>query len=180
MAPDANVRCSVFIAVSADGFIARLDGGIDWLNAVHREGEDYGYAQFVASVDTFVLGRSTYEVALGFPEWPYAGKRCVVLTHRPGEARHGERFFSGAPRELVASLQREGARHLYVDGGAVIRQFLADGLIDALTLSVVPVLLGQGLPLFESGGREQRLELLGARGYESGLTQLRYRVARDA
>ncbi|MBX7097073.1 MAG: dihydrofolate reductase family protein [Myxococcaceae bacterium] len=178
MAKDAAVRCSVFIATSADGFIARPDGGLDWLASVQRDGEDYGYAQFVASVDTFVIGRATYEVALGFPEWPYAQKRCVVLTHRGGEARHGERFFAGVPSELVASLGREGARHLYVDGGAVIRQFLAEGLIDELTLSVVPVLLGQGLPLFESGGREQRLELLGARGYESGLTQLRYRVAR--
>ncbi len=170
------MRCSVYIATSADGFIARKDGGIDWLHAVAQEGEDYGYQRFFDSVDALVMGRNTYEVAAGFPAWPYAGKRCVVLSHRPLTPRHGEELWSGAPASLVEKLEREGLQHLYVDGGQVIRQFLAAGLIHELTLSVIPVLLGDGLPLFAPGGREQRLELLSSRAWSTGLVQQKYRV----
>ena len=171
-----GMRCSVYIAVSADGFIARKDGGIDWLHAVAQEGEDYGYQAFFDSVDGLVLGRKTYEVAASFEAWPYAGKRCVVLSHRGGEPRHGEEFWSGSPAVLVEKLRGEGLRHLYVDGGDVIRQFLSQGLIQELTLSVIPILLGDGLPLFGPGGREQRLELISCRSWPTGLAQLKYRV----
>jgi len=93
----AHPSCSVFIGASLDGFIARRDGGLDWLHEVERPGEDYGFGAFFSGVDTLLVGRRTYEVALGFPEWPYAGKHVAVWTRRDGTPRHGETFVSGAP-----------------------------------------------------------------------------------
>src|SRR3954463_13143822 len=167
-------RCSVFIATSLDGYIARSDGTFDFLSIVERPDEDYGFAEFFATIDALVIGRNTYETALGFPEWPYAGKRCIVLTHRATPSIHGEQFFAGAPPALVDQLGLSGAQRLYVDGGAVIRQFMNDNLIDDLTLSIVPLLLGQGISLFGSEVPEQRLQLESNKAYESGLVQLRY------
>ena len=127
----ARPICSIFIAISLDGFIARQDGAIDWLSLVERPGEDYGFQAFFATVDTLVVGRKTYETALGFDAWPYIGKRCVVLTHGELAGRHGERAHSGELGALVERLHADGARRVYVDGGNVIGQFLSVGLIDA-------------------------------------------------
>ena len=169
--------CSVFIAVSLDGFIARTDGSVDWLSLVEAPGEDYGYQRFFDSIDTLVIGRSTYQLALGFEPWPYQGKRCVVLTHTQSSARHAEEFFAGDVCALATRLAAEGAQRVYVDGGAVIQQFLAAGLLSELTLSVIPLLLGAGIPLFGSStARDLKLELLAAQSFPSGLVQLRYRV----
>lgn len=170
------MQCSVYIASSLDGFIARRDGSLDWLGVVQLAGEDYGYSKFVATVDTLVIGRGTYDVVLGFGAWPYEGKRVVVLTHRPGESRHGEEFFAGPVSDVAAQLAREGAQRVYVDGGVVVQQFLAAKLIDDLTISVIPVLLGDGIPLFAKS--EASLELAGVESWSSGLVQLRYRVRR--
>jgi dihydrofolate reductase len=175
-ASSARPRCSVYIATSLDGFIARPDGGLDWLSAMNRPGEDYGYQRFFDSVDALVMGRKTYRVALGFDPWPYQGKRCVVLAHNPRPPRHGEEFHSGPPGPLLARLAADGVKRIYIDGGAVVREFLAAGLIDDLTVSVIPVLLGQGIPLFGGGG-EHRLHLLESRAFESGLVQLSYQIA---
>ena len=169
-------RCSVFIATSLDGYIARRDGGIDWLHSVDMPGENYGYQAFFDSVDALVLGRKSYDVVLGFPEWTYPGKRCVVLTHRPAESLHGEEFYSGDVKALVQQLGDSGVRRIYVDGGEVIRQFLKAGFIDDMTISVIPVLLGDGIRLFVGGEPEQRLKLESSQSWESGLAQLRYRV----
>jgi dihydrofolate reductase len=169
-------RVSVFLAASLDGFIARRDGAIDWLSIVERPDEDYGFKAFYASIDTLVIGRKTYDTALGFAAWPYVGKRCVVVTgstSRP--ARHGETFHSGALPALFARLGDEGTRHIYVDGGTVVAQALAAGLVDMLTLSVIPVLLGEGTPLAPQLGRDVHLELVGHRAFASGLVQLEYR-----
>jgi len=170
------MRCSVFIATSVDGFIAREDGSIDWLSIVERPNEDYGYSKFFESVDTLVLGRKTYEIALGFEAWPYANKRVIVMTHQARTPRFGEELFSGEPAELAARLAKEGSKRVYVDGGSVIRQFLAQKLVTDLTLSIVPVLLGAGIRLFDRAPSEVRLELLSTREFESGLVQVRYTV----
>lgn len=171
-----RARCSVFIATSLDGFIARADGRIDWLSIVERPGEDYGYHAFFESIDTLVVGRKTYETALGFEPWPYAGKRCVVMTSAKPAAKHGEIFYAGDPGALVDRLTSEGAKRIYVDGGDVIRQFVAAGLVSDLTLSVLPILLGDGARLFGDTGRDVRLELVASRAFESGLVQLEYRL----
>lgn len=167
-------RCAAFIAASVDGYIARPDGGIHWLTPFQTPGEDYGYAAFFASVDALVIGRATYELVLGFGDWPYRGKRCVVLTHRPAAPRHGEEPTAEAPGALVERLGREGVRRVYVDGGNVIQQFLAADLLDELTLSVIPIVLGDGIRLF-GAGPERRLALQASQAYPSGLVQLRYR-----
>src|SRR5262245_37487176 len=169
------MRCSVFIATSLDGFIARANGRIDWLSLVNRPGEDYGYQKFHDSVDVMIVGRNTYETVLGFGAWPYAGKRCVVLTHRPLDAAHGEEPWSGSPEALVAHLSAANAKRAYVDGGAVIQQFLAAGLISDMTVSIIPILLGEGIRLFGKTGRDLPLGLVASRAFESGLVQLEYR-----
>jgi dihydrofolate reductase len=169
-------RCSVFIATSLDGFIARKDGGIDWLSIVEAPGEDYGYARFFGDVDALILGRRTYDTVLGFGAWPYGDKRCVVLTHGARESRHGERFHAGAPGPLLDDLAAAGVRRVYVDGGDVIRLFLREGLIDDITLSVIPILLGDGIPLFDASVPTRRLRLAGSQSFPTGLVQLRYDV----
>jgi dihydrofolate reductase len=165
-------RCSVFIATSLDGYIARADGGIDWLALVARVGEDYGYAKFIANVDVLLVGRNTFETALGFPEWPYAGKRVVVATHRPQPSIHGEVYATGEPAQLLADVGP--AKRIYIDGGSLITQFLAADLIDDLRIAILPIVLGSGVRLFRGGEGEHRLELAGHRAYPSGLVALEY------
>jgi dihydrofolate reductase len=171
-------RCSVYIATSLDGFIARPNGSIDWLSIVEREGEDYGFKTFFDSIDTIVMGRKTYETALGFGNWPYAEKRCVVVTHAPPASRHGEEFFSGDLVKLVERLGAEGSKRVYVDGGAVIAQFLGAKLIEDATISIVPILLGEGALLAPKIGHDVRLRLAEHRAFESGLVQLTYDVTK--
>jgi dihydrofolate reductase len=174
----ARPRTSTFVGVSLDGFLARADGSIDWLSPF--EGEEHGYRVFIDSVDTVVIGRRTYEfvrqmLASGMV-WPYAGKRCVVMTHHPIESRNGERSFAGESATLLRELETAGAQHVYVDGGVVIRGFLAAGLLDQLTVSVVPVLVGNGFPLFGGVRLESGLTLEGATSFKNGLVQMRYSV----
>ncbi len=181
MTNGARPRCSVFIAVSLDGYIARRDGALDWLGAVERPGEDYGYGRFLDSVGALIMGRKTYETARGFGEWPYAGKRCVVLTHAPPAslsmtATNGEEFYAGDPAPLLQRLAADGVARVYVDGGTVIRQLLGAGLIDDLTLSIVPVVLGDGIRLWDGGLAERRLALRSSRAFPSGLVQIEYEV----
>ena len=170
-------RCSVFIATSLDGYIARSDGGIDWLDRVQLPDEDYGFAAFYASIDALVMGRGTYDKALTFGDWPYAGKQTIVLTHRTATSRFGEELVAATPTEIVARLA--GVARIYVDGGDVIRQFLAADLIDDLTISVVPIVLGGGLRLFPGGEGEHAVILESSQAWSSGLVQLRYRSARS-
>jgi len=176
----ARPRCSVFVGISLDGFLARPDGTLDWLDDF--AGEEHGYTAFFASIDTLVMGRGTYDfVAAALTTdgaWPFTGKRCVVMTHRPLVAGHPAEAYAGEPAALLDQLGREGARHVYVDGGVVIRSFLAAGLIDELTLSVVPKLIGTGLPLFGGVAVEAGLTLVGVQAFKNGLAQLRYRVDR--
>ena len=167
-----NVSFAVFIGVSLDGFIARSDGGLDWLEPFH--GEDHGYGGFFAGVDAVVIGRGTYDTVIGFPEWPYGGKRVIVCTGRPAEPRHREELWSGSPRALAERLDREGVRRVYVDGGALIRSFLREGLVDELTIDIIPLILGRGRPLFASGNPETPLRFVDSKSFPSGLVQIRY------
>ena len=166
-------RASVFLAMSLDGYIAGPNDDLTWLEPM--QGEEHGYTAFFASIDALIIGRRTYDVVLGFPQWPYGDKRVYVMTNRPGEPRPGVAFVRGTPAEVLAKVD---ATHVYVDGGAIVRQFLAANLVDDLTISVVPMLLGAGIPLFEKAAPGPALELLGAQAFKNGLVQLRYRVAR--
>jgi dihydrofolate reductase len=175
------LRTTVFVGTSVDGFLARPNGSFDFLPA--DGGEPHGYEEFIASVDTIVLGRNTYEVVLGFfKEWYYGTKRVVVLTSRPLDlqpaiARGGRvEQMSGTPADIVARLEATGSQHLYVDGGITIQQFLRAGLIDRLVITRVPVLVGVGIPLFGEVPHDIKLEHVATRSYRTGLVQSEYRV----
>jgi dihydrofolate reductase len=170
-------RVSAFLGASLDGFIAEADGGLGFLDPfVH---EEHGYAAFYASVDTLIMGRKTYETVLGFDAWPFADKRVRVLSRTPRTPRFGERFLSGEPRSVLAALATEGARHVYADGGEVVTEFLAAGCLDALVVSIVPVVLGEGIRLFGTSPGMHRLSLLSSRTLESGVVQLSYVLPPD-
>ena len=169
------MRVSVFLGLSLDGFIASDAGGLEWLDVVHTDPpEDTGYLELMASADVLVLGRSTYDAVIGFPEWPYPGKRIVVVTHRPIEARHGEERFEGELTELFERLAQQGHQHVYLDGGDVVRQGLRADKVTDLTLSWLPIVLGSGLALFERGLPERRWRLVSSRAFPSGLMQATY------
>ena len=166
-------RFSVFIATTLDGFIARSDGSsIDFLSIVEREGEDYGYAKFFDSIDTLVVGRKTYETALTFPSWPHGGKRVVVMTSKSRVPKYDETFFSGTATDLAVSLGDR--KRVYVDGGSVIRQFLAEKILTDVTLSILPIMIGSGVRLFEGLANDAKLDLVRSESFESGLVQLEY------
>jgi dihydrofolate reductase len=172
------VKASVFIGTSVDGFIARTDGGLDWLPA--GGGEEHGYEAFMATVDALVIGRNTYETVLAFDSWPYGEKRVFVLSSQaltPAPAGAVVEHLSGDPTEIVAQLTARGVQHAYVDGGVTIQRFLQAGLIQRLIITRVPVLLGDGIPLFGPLQKDIILEHVGTRQYASGLVQSEYRVA---
>jgi dihydrofolate reductase len=175
------MTASVFVGTSVDGFIARANGGLDWLPA--GGGEPHGYDEFMATVDAIVIGRNTFETVMTFGEWPYGGKRVVVLSSRPVDlsaaaARGGVvEQMGGPPAEIVAQLAASGAHHLYVDGGITIQRFLRAGLIQRLVITRVPVLIGNGIPLFGALPRDIPLRHVATRQYASGLVQSEYHIA---
>jgi dihydrofolate reductase len=172
------MTASVFVGASVDGFIARVDGGLDWLPA--GGGEPHGYDEFMAGVDAIVIGRNTFEIVLGFDPWPYGDKRVVVLSSRPLDlsAVRGGRVEqrAGDPATIIADLAADGAPNLYIDGGITIQRFLRAGLIERLIVTRVPVLIGEGIPLFGSLDRDIRLSHVATRSYPSGLVQSDYRI----
>lgn len=179
-----DLKATVFIATSLDGFIARPDGAIDWLpTGADTKFEDYGYADLMKSVDALVMGRKTYETVRGFGgEWPYGKKPVVVLSSKkieiPKELSKMVTVMSGnigAIRDYLATLD---VKHIYVDGGVTIQRFLNAGAIDRLIITRIPVLIGEGIPLFgklENG--DVSLAHIGTKTYPSGLVQSEYAVA---
>jgi dihydrofolate reductase len=173
------MKASVFIATSLDGFIARLDGALDWLPV--DGGEPHGYDEFIATVDAIIIGRKTFETVLTFDAWPYGKKPVVVLSTRPSELTPPEGavcdVISGTPHEIVARLTERGMKHLYIDGGVTIQGFLEAGLIQRMIITRIPVLLGSGIPLFGSLSHDIRLEHVATRSYPSGMVQSEYIIA---
>lgn len=176
-------RASAFIATSLDGFIARPDGSIDWLTevqAVIPEGEDCGYLDFISSVDALVMGRHSFERVLTFQEWPYGNTPVYVMSHVqvsiPPSLASSVHSWQGTPEALVARLEKDGFRHLYVDGGQTIQGFLRAGLLDDITVTVIPMLLGEGRPLFGPLPHDVELTLVESHAYEFGFVQSTYRV----
>lgn len=171
------LKASVFVGTSLDGFIARRDGSFDFLPA---EPEEHGFEAFMASVDALVIGRHTYETVLGFGSWPYGPKPVYVLSSRPlAPAPKGAvvEHLAGEPADIAARLVQRGVRHAYVDGGITVQRFLAAGLITRLVITRVPVLIGEGIPLFGAVPRDIALRHVATRQYPSGLVQSEYEVA---
>ena len=180
----ASPKISVYIATSLDGFIARPDGDIDWLHRPEYtlNGEDFGYAAFIASVDALVMGRHTYEKILSFGgAWPYAGKHVIVLSSGqsavPDELAGRVEVLALPPAEIGKAIRQRGFQHVYLDGGKTVQAFLRDNLVDELTITRIPVLLGEGLPLFGETGRDIRLQHVRTDAFPNGFVQSRYRLA---
>jgi dihydrofolate reductase len=177
------MKCSVFIATSLDGYISREDGSIDWLNeagALGSEGEDYGYAGFISDIDGLVMGRNTFEQVLTFSEWPYGTTPVIVLSRSlktlPAYLPRTVSLSAEQPPQLVQRLTSAGYHHLYIDGGRTIQGFLAAGLVNEITITIIPLLLGSGKPLFGMLAGDVRLELIRSQAYDSGFVQNHYRV----
>jgi dihydrofolate reductase len=176
------VKATVFIATSFDGFIAREDGSIDWLpTGADTKFEDYGYAEFMKSIDALVMGRYTYEVVRGFGgAWPYGTKPVIVLTSKklqiPKELSKTVTTMSGNVSTIVKHLESREMRHLYVDGGVTIQRFLNAGAIDRLIVTRIPILIGKGIPLFGPVEQDIKLSHVATRTYPSGLVQSEYIV----
>jgi dihydrofolate reductase len=172
------MTASVFVGTSLDGFIARRNGDFDFLPP--GGGEPHGYNEFIASVDAIVIGRNTFEKVLTLGPWPYGDKRVVVLSSRPVDlsaARGGMvEQMAGTPAEIVAKLAATDAHHLYIDGGITIQEFLRAGLIQRLIITRVPVLIGDGIPLFGALLRDIRLRHVATKHYPSGLVSSEYQV----
>lgn len=182
----AQAVCRVFIATSLDGYIARSDGAIDWLEEANRRvpaGEDCGYAAFMAQTDALVMGRATFETVRGFTPWPY-DKPVVMMSRQvqtiPAPLHDKVHATTDTPQQVVAGLAARGLTRLYIDGGQLIQSFLRAGLIDEITITTVPVLLGSGRPLFGRLDRPVALEPVASTRWPFGFVQTRWRVLRDA
>ncbi|WP_375750411.1 dihydrofolate reductase family protein [Vibrio sp. HN007] len=180
------MKCSVFIATSVDGFIAKKDNSLDWLHSAGKpEIEvDNGWNSYIATIDCLIMGRSTMEVisAMNLTEeqWPYGDIRIVVLSNTLKEAPKNMRgkveMYSGEPNELIAKLEGEGYQHAYIDGGKTIQTFLGLELIDEMTITLAPILLGEGIPLFGNTANDIKLEQAGATAFANDFVQVKYTV----
>jgi len=170
---------SVFVGTSVDGFIVRPNGDLDFLPA--GGGEPHGYDEFMADIDTLVIGRKTYETVLTYPEWPYGKRHVIVLSSQPLDlaAARGANLeqMAGPPAEIASKLAATGAHNVYVDGGVTIQGFLRAGLIQRIIITRVPVLIGDGIPLFSTLPHDVPLRHIETKHYPSGLVKTEYRIA---
>ncbi len=175
------MKLSVFCGVSVDGFLARPDHALDFLDTGGQE--PHGFDEFYGSVDVVVIGRKTFEVVLTFGQWPYGKKPVVVLSSRPLDLSSVQggvvEQMSGEPAEIVAQLKARAFQHAYVDGGITIQRFLAAGLIDRMVITRVPVLIGAGIPLFGPVPRDLPLRHIATRSYRGGLVQSEYELGAE-
>lgn len=172
-----NKKVILYIAMSIDGYIATKNDELDFLSLVEEEGEDYGYAAFTKTVDTVIMGRKTYEKVLSFGiAFPHAGKECYVITKSLRGDDGSVHFYNGNLPGLISDLKgKQGKNNIFVDGGAeTVHALLNDKLIDEMIISIIPVLLGNGIQLFKDERPEQKLKLVSSKAFNKGLVQLHY------
>jgi dihydrofolate reductase len=170
------VEVIYYVAASLDGYIAPLDRGLSWLAPFESPGEDYGYADFYRSIDAVLVGSQTFKQAAQFPQWPYPDKPCWVFSRQLLHPSLPHVVVTDqSPWEVVAELGRRGCQHAWlVGGGQLAGSFRAQSLITEYIVSVIPVLLGAGVPLFGSPAPAERLRLVASKIYPLGLVQLHY------
>jgi dihydrofolate reductase len=169
----------IYIATSLDGYIAKPNDDLSFLNLVEKEGEDYGYAEFTATIDTIILGRKTYDWVLrevGPSHYDNGDRDVFVITRQKRPTVGRTQFYDGDVVEFVQQLKALSGENIYCDGGAeLINKLLEEDLIDEFIISVIPILVGDGMRLFKDGRPEQQLELVSTKAFDTGLTQLHYR-----
>ena len=181
MAHSGKRKLVLYISMSLDGFLATKDDDLSWLSIVEKEGEDYGYEEFTKNVDTYIVGRKTYDTVLelmngGFPQAKQY--QCYVITRQERADENGVRFFNGKIEELIHQLKSEEGGHIYCDGGGqIVRLLMEKDLIDEYIISVIPIVLGEGKRLFLGGVDPINLKAKSSKHYDSGLIQLRYERA---
>lgn len=172
-------KLSLFIAMTLDGYIAKPNDDLSFLKLVEKEGEDYGYAEFIDTIDTLIIGRKTYDYVLkeiGASHYDNGQRDVYVITRNQRPSAGRTTFYTGDLIELINKLKSENGKNIYCDGGAeVINELVKYDLIDEYIISVIPVLLGDGIRLFKDGRPEQMLELVNTKQFDTGLTQLHYR-----
>ncbi|QDV52715.1 dihydrofolate reductase family protein [Gimesia fumaroli] len=179
------MRVSVYIATSLDGFIARENGNLDWLpgsdGTSEQSEEDFGYHEFMDSVDVLIMGRKTFETVLSFEiEWPYSEKQVIVLSSQPLQIPNDlpatVESSTSSPAELIQQLSEKGYQRAYIDGGKTIQSFLNAGLIQDMIITRIPVLIGSGIPLFGPVDNDRKLRHINTRTFENGFVQSEYEL----
>ena len=170
---------SIFLGVSLDNYIADKNGGLDWLNMIPLpEGEDMGYHQFMSGIDALVMGRTTFETVCGFDiEWPYQKPVFVLsstLTEIPEDYRDKAFLLSGELKSILDTIHKKGYNSLYIDGGVIVQNFLLEDLIDEFILTTIPIILGDGVPLFAKQPKSIELELISSKIYADHIVQNHY------
>ncbi|MBC5991773.1 dihydrofolate reductase family protein [Pontibacter cellulosilyticus] len=168
----------LYISCSLDGYIAKPKDDLSFLSIVQKEGEDYGYNNFVATVDTVIVGRKTYDWVVGQGyDFPHSDKESYIITRQERPKQGNLTFYNGDLKTLVKELKAKKGKNIFCDGGSeIVNQLLADKLFDEMILSVVPILVGDGTRLFQDGRPEQELELASTKNYDSGLVQMHYKM----
>jgi dihydrofolate reductase len=166
----------LFIAMSLDGYIATPNGDLSFLTTVEQKGEDYGYNDFIATIDTVIMGRKTYDKvrSMGF-DYPHADKISYIITRKKVEGADHIKFFSGNLADLISKLKGEKGKNIFCDGGAeIVNLLMKDDLIDEYIISIIPIFLGDGIALFKSERPTVGLKLVSSKSYKTGLVQLHY------
>jgi dihydrofolate reductase len=171
-----NKQVVLYIAMSLDGYIAKENDDISWLSIVEAPPEDYGYSEFIKTIDTVIMGRKTYDKVLSFDiEFPHKDRKCYVLSRSKTGQDENVTFYNGSFSELIAKLKQEDGGNIFCDGGAeVILELMKENLIDQYIISIIPILLGGGIRLFKEGYPEHQLKLVDSKSFPTGLIQVSY------
>ncbi len=179
------MRCVMYLGMSVDGFISRPDGGIDWLETVDVGDDDLGFTDFMASIDSLIMGRVTFEQFLGFGvPWPYGDVQVVILSTTrgpdliPPELADRAVVRAGEPADILAELEALGCTSAYIDGGDAVRRFLAAGVVTELALARLPILIGEGISPFGKLPADLELTHTKTEVRAGGIVKSWYRVGR--
>lgn len=175
---ETKSKVILYIAVSLDGYIALPNGDISWLSEFEGGSEDYGYGKFFKRLGAAIMGAKTYEQVLGFGKWPYPGVTAYVITHRKWDNALQENivFYNGDFKKLIEEAKRKTKKDIWIVGGSqIITGFMNQGLIDEYIISVIPIILTEGIPLFKNINRRKRLQAVDTKAYPSGIVQIKYK-----